>query len=187
MDLVSVHRLPLDLGRQAGGLAGDHVLLLLAHQPVLHRALGRRRDVTGQPALVPLVEALVLAGRHSVLRLPGGKGERETKPSEPRTRNDSNHCTAAATHLPGLDQSPSAVHVILRVHDKNHLVSVELEPTVQAAGVLHAQLAVPLSPAAHGLHLPHLPAAEAAQVPIETCVKHINTCQAGYSVDILFQ
>lgn len=69
MDLVSVHRLSLDLGRQAGGLAGDHVLLLLAHQPVLHRALGRRRDVTGQPALVPLVEALVLAGRHSVLRL----------------------------------------------------------------------------------------------------------------------
>lgn len=93
MDLVSVHRLPLDLGRQAGGLARDHVLLLLAHQPVLHRALGRRRDVTGQPALVPLVEALVLAGRHSVLRLLGRERERDetvrasrTQPRQPLAR-----------------------------------------------------------------------------------------------------
>lgn len=58
-------------------------------------------------------------------------------------------------------------------------MSVEFESAVEAAGVLHAQLAVPLSPAAHGLHLPHLPAAEAAQVPTETRVKHMNTCQEG--------
>lgn len=31
MNLVSVHRLPLHLSRQAGSLAGDHVLFLLAH------------------------------------------------------------------------------------------------------------------------------------------------------------
>ena len=71
-------------------------------------------------------------------------------------------------YLPGLDQRSSAVHVVLRVHDKHHLVSVEFKATVQAAGVLHAQLAVPLSPAAHGLHLPHLPAPEAPQVPTST-------------------
>lgn len=78
------------------------------------------------------------------------------------------------THLPGFNQGSSAVHVILGVHDKNHLVSVQLESTVQTPGVLYAQLAVPLSPAAHGLHLPHLPAAETTQVPTKTYVKHIN-------------
>lgn len=31
MNLVSVHRLPFHLGRQAGRLAGDHVLFLLSH------------------------------------------------------------------------------------------------------------------------------------------------------------
>jgi hypothetical protein len=44
-------------------------------------------------------------------------------------------------------------------------VGVELEAAVQAAGVLHAQLPVPLPPAAHGLHLPHLPAPEVPQIP----------------------
>lgn len=69
------------------------------------------------------------------------------------------------TYLPGLDQRSPAVHVILRVHDKHHLVSVEFKATVQTPGVLHTQLAVPLSPAAHRLHLPHLPATETTQVP----------------------
>lgn len=68
-------------------------------------------------------------------------------------------------YLPGLDEGPSAVHVVLRVHDKHHLVSVEFKTTVETAGVFHAQLAVPLSPAAHRLHLSHLPAAKTAQVP----------------------
>lgn len=68
-------------------------------------------------------------------------------------------------YLPGLDEGPSAVHVVLRVHDKHHLVSVEFKSTVETAGVFHAQLAVPLSPAAHRLHLSHLPAAKTAQVP----------------------
>lgn len=72
------------------------------------------------------------------------------------------------THLPGLDQCSSAVHVILRVHDKHHLVSVQFKSAVQTPGVLHAQLAVPLSPAAHRLHLPHLPATETTQVPVRT-------------------
>lgn len=69
-------------------------------------------------------------------------------------------------YLPGLDQSPSAVHVVLGVHDKHHLVSVEFKSTVQTAGVFHSQLAVPLSPASHRLNLPHLPAAETTQVPV---------------------
>lgn len=68
-------------------------------------------------------------------------------------------------YLPGLDQRPSAVHVVLRVHDKHHLMSVEFKATVQAPGVLHTQLTVPFSPAAHRLHLPHLPATETTQVP----------------------
>jgi len=68
-------------------------------------------------------------------------------------------------YLPGLDQCSSAVHVILGVHDKHHLVSIEFKSTVQTPGVLHAQLSVPLSPAAHRLDLPHLPAAETTQVP----------------------
>lgn len=73
----------------------------------------------------------------------------------------------APAHLPGLDQSPSAVHVVLGVHDEHHLVGVEFEAAVQAAGVLHAQLAVPLPPAAHGLHLSNLPATETTKVPRE--------------------
>lgn len=68
-------------------------------------------------------------------------------------------------YLPGLHQRSSTVHVILRVHDKHHLVSIEFKSTVQTPGVLHAQLPVPLSPAAHRLHLPHLPAAETPEVP----------------------
>lgn len=75
------------------------------------------------------------------------------------------HNMKLMTYLPGFDQRPSAVHIILRVHDKNHLVSVQFKSTVQTPGVLHTQLAVPLSPAAHRLHLPHLPAAETTQVP----------------------
>lgn len=67
MNLVSVDRLPFDLSGQAGGLAGDHVLLLLAQQPVLHRALSCSCDMIGQPVLVPLVEAFVLIRRHFVL------------------------------------------------------------------------------------------------------------------------
>lgn len=69
MNLVSVDRLSFQLGGQAGGLAGYEVLLFLTHQPVLHRALGRGRDMIGQPALVPLVEAFVLARCDLVLRL----------------------------------------------------------------------------------------------------------------------
>lgn len=41
------------------------------------------------------------------------------------------------THLPGFDQRSSAVHVILRVHDKNHLVGVQLKSTVQTPGIFH--------------------------------------------------
>jgi len=69
------------------------------------------------------------------------------------------------TYLPGLYQRPSAVHVVLRVHDKHHLVGVEFKSTVQTASVFHTQLPVPLSSAAHRLHLPHLPATETTQVP----------------------
>lgn len=66
------------------------------------------------------------------------------------------------TNLSGFDQGSSAVHVILRVHDKNHLVSAEFKSTIQTPGILYTQLAVPFSPAAHRLHLPHLPAPKAA-------------------------
>lgn len=77
------------------------------------------------------------------------------------------------TNLPGFDQCSSSVHVILRVHDKHHLVGVEFKATVQTASVFHAQLAVPLPPAAHRLHLPNLPAAETSQVPERTDkIKH---------------
>lgn len=69
MDAVSVDHLSFHLGGQAAGLAGDEVLLFLAHQPVVHGALGSSGDVIAQPAFVPLVEALVLAGRYAELRL----------------------------------------------------------------------------------------------------------------------
>lgn len=73
MHLVSVDRQPFDLCVEAGGLAGDHVLFLLTHQPVVDRAIGRRRHVLCQPALVPLVKALVLVHSNPVL----GLGERD--------------------------------------------------------------------------------------------------------------
>lgn len=79
------------------------------------------------------------------------------------------------TYLPGLDQRSSAVHVVLRVHDKHHFMSVQFKSTVQTPSILDAQLAVPLSPAAHRLHLPHLPASETTQVPakdISQTVRH---------------
>lgn len=69
MHLVSVDRQAFDLCVEAGGLAGDHVLFLLTHQPVVDRAIGRRRHVLCQPALVPLVKALVLFHSHPVLGL----------------------------------------------------------------------------------------------------------------------
>ena len=92
---------------------------------------------------------------------------RNTSSDYPPTHTSSHRISTSrlVTYLPGLDQRSSAVHVILRVHDKHHLVSVKFESTVQTAGVLHSQLAVPLSPAAHRLHLPHLPATETTQVP----------------------
>lgn len=71
MNLVSVHCLPFHLGWQTSGLARYHVLFFLSHQPVLHGAFSRGGDVTGQPSLVPLVKALMLTGRHSVLGLWG--------------------------------------------------------------------------------------------------------------------
>lgn len=46
-------------------------------------------------------------------------------------------------------------------------MSVQFKATVQTASVLHTQLAVPFSPAAHRLHLPHLPAAETSKVPTQ--------------------
>lgn len=69
MHLVSVDRQPFDLCVEAGGLARNHVLLLLAYQPVVDGALGRRGHVLHQPALVPLVKALVLFHSHPVLGL----------------------------------------------------------------------------------------------------------------------
>jgi len=81
MNLVSVHGLPLHLGRQAGRLAGDHVLFLLAHEPVLHGAFSRGRNVIGLPALVPLVKAFVLARCHSVLRLRRKRKKTVTTPN----------------------------------------------------------------------------------------------------------
>lgn len=137
--------------------------------------------MTGQPSLVPLVEALVLIGCHSVLGL-----RRESRSRQQRTqtyfnkqqfeqkwpRLSNTDAIKPETNLSGLDQGSSAVHVIFGVHDENHLVSVELEPTVQTPSILYAQLAVPFSPAAHRLHLPHLPAPEAAQVPTKIGMNH---------------
>lgn len=133
----------------------------------------------GQPALVPLVKAFVLARCHFVLRLWRKKKNCESLVFETpigiyREVNvlkllihttAENECRKLNADLSGLDQRSSAIHVILRVHDKHHFVCVKFKSTVQAPGVLHAQLAVPLSPAAHRLHLPHLPPAETPQVP----------------------
>lgn len=69
MNLVSVHRLPFHFSWQAGSLAGDHVLFLLTHEPVLHRVFSWGRNMIGQPAPVPLVKAFMLTRCHLVLRL----------------------------------------------------------------------------------------------------------------------
>lgn len=71
MNLVSVHHVPLHLSWQTSGLAWNHVLFFLSHQPVLHGAFSWGCDVTGQPSLVPLVKALMLTGCHCVLGLWG--------------------------------------------------------------------------------------------------------------------
>lgn len=71
MNLVSVDHLSFHLSGKAGSLAGDEVLLLLAHQPVVHRALSGSCDVISQPALVPFVKVFVLTRCHFVLRLQG--------------------------------------------------------------------------------------------------------------------
>lgn len=71
----------------------------------------------------------------------------------------------SAMYLASFDEGAAPVHVVLRVHDEHHLVRVQLEAAIQAASTLHAQLAAPFAARAHGLHLPQLPAPEAAQVP----------------------
>lgn len=51
-------------------------------------------------------------------------------------------------------------------------MSVQFKATIQTAGVLHTQLTVPFSPAAHRLHLPYLPASETPKVPTQIeCLK----------------
>lgn len=178
MNLVSIHRVPFQLSWQTGGLAWYHVLFFLPHQPVLHRAFSWGCDVTGQPSLVPLVKALVLTGCHSVLGLWGEGWSCQlliytdfNKQQlgfffvffyKKRCRFSSRDEIKPDTNLSGFDQGSSAVHVIFRIHDKNHLVGVEFKSTIQTPSILYTQLAVPLSSAAHGLHLPHLPAPEAA-------------------------
>lgn len=72
-------------------------------------------------------------------------------------------------YLLGPAESSPPVHVILRVHDEHHLVGVELEATVDVAGALHPDQALPgaLDLAAQGPHLLALPLAKLLQVPAE--------------------
>lgn len=73
--LVPVDMQAFDLQGHTSGLAGDHVLVLFSHEPVLHTALGGGRHVFTQPAPVPLLKALVLSPCYSVLRLQPDTGQ----------------------------------------------------------------------------------------------------------------
>lgn len=121
---------------------------------------------TVHAGLLPLCAATVKEERKAV---------RASCPGHHLTHYTTWHNKELLTHLSGLDQRSSAVHVILRVHYKHHLVGVEFKSAVQTPGVLDTQLAVPLSPAAHRLHLSHLPATETPQVPTQREVKRLLT------------
>ena len=70
-------------------------------------------------------------------------------------------------HLLGPAQCPSAVHVVLGVHDEQHLVGAELEAAVHVAGTFHPNQPPPgaLGLTAERTHLLTLPAAELLEVP----------------------
>lgn len=70
-------------------------------------------------------------------------------------------------YLLGPAEGPTAVHVVLGVHDEHHLVRAELEAAVHIAGALHPDQTLPgaLGLATQGAHLLTLPPAELLEVP----------------------
>lgn len=62
----------MNMRRLAQCLAGDQVLVLSAHQPVLHQAGCLHRHIVLQPAAVPGLEVTVMTQQNQRLYLGGG-------------------------------------------------------------------------------------------------------------------
>lgn len=161
----------MNMRRLAQCLAGDQVLVLSAHQPVLHQAGCLHRHIVLQPAAVPGLEVTVMTQQNQRLYL-GGGGSRGmgSAPSLWRPTHPPNFLgSSPIRHLLGPAECAPTVHVVLRVDDEHHLVGAELEATVHVARTLHAHQPLP---GATGLtserpHLSALPTPEFLQVPRE--------------------
>lgn len=167
---VAGHRQPVHMSRLAERLAGHHVLVLLAHQPVLHQAGCLHRHVVLQPAAVPLLEVLVVAQQDQGLHLQGA-GERRIRMAQaPQTAvgwPPGSRDVGREGHLLGPAERPTAVHVVLGVHDEHHLVGAEFEAAVHVAGALYPDQPLPgaLGLTPQRAHLLTLPPAELLEVP----------------------